>query len=502
MDLVLNSLAGEFIDAGFAALAEGGRFIEIGKNRIWSAEQVAALEKRAQYFVVDLAAVVDSDPDLIHADLLTLRRGFEEGSLRPLPTRVFEFEDAPSAFRCMAQAKHVGKIVLRHPAGLRIASDATYLITGGLGAIGIQIAEWLIAGGARHLVLLGRNAPSSRAADSIEAMRGAGARVEIRAADVSDRAEIEAVLREVDRCMPRLAGIVHAAGVLDDGVILEQNADRMTRVMAPKVNGAWNLHELTAAAPLDFFILCSSVASVTGSPGQAGYAAGNAFLDALAHYRRARGLTALSVNWGAWAQSGMAARVSEQGRRQALPCVRPMPAEEYLKCLGQAAAGGSAQSVIADVDWAQLKPSPRLISGLAPRIARQPASSPDDFLNRLAAAPPGNRRKLLMDYLRGTALGILGLSPSYLIDEHQPLMQIGLDSLMAVEFRNQLAAALKRPLTATLLFDHPTIAALTGFLEGPETPASEECPDTLLETLETLSEDDAEDLLRIELERS
>ena len=502
VNLVLNSLAGEFIEAGFATLAAGGRFIEIGKNGIWTDEQVAALDKPVRYFAVDLATVTESEPELIQSDLAAFRRDFEAGALRPLPTRAFDFEDAPSAFRHMAQAKHVGKIVLRHPVALRVAENATYLITGGLGAVGLQVAHWLVSRGARHLVLVGRHAPSDAARRAVEEMRKAGARVEIHAADVAERAQMEAVLGELNRLMPPLAGIVHAAGVLDDGVIAQQSASRIARVMAPKVTGAWNLHELTAAAPLDFFILCSSIASLTGSPAQAGYTAANAFLDALAHYRRAQGLPALSINWGAWASAGMAARVNERGLQLSLPFVKPMAGEEYLKLLDRAAACGRAQIAIADLDWTQFSPASTLISGLGTRlVARKAASAPDDLLHRLEASPPGNRKKIVTDYLLDTARRILGLNASYQIDERQPLTQIGLDSLMAVEFRNQLAAALQRPLSVTLLFDRPTVAALVDYLEEPQTPGTTKSSDALLESLATLSEDDAEELLRIELER-
>ena len=502
VNLVLNSLAGEFIEAGFATLASGGRFVEIGKNQIWTPEQCAALEKPVRYFIVDFATVMESEPGLVQADLLAMKRDFETGSLRPLPTKVFEFEDAPAAFRYMAQAKHVGKIVLRHPAGPRIVADASYLITGGLGAVGLQAARWLIGRGARHLVLVSRHAPSSEAATVIEELRGRGAQLEIRFADVAQRSEIETVLREVKGSMPPLVGLIHAAGILDDGVIAQLSAERIARVMSPKATGAWNLHELTADVPLDFFILCSSIASLTGSPGQAGYAAGNAFLDALACYRRAQGLPALSVNWGAWANDGMAARVSGEGRRLSLSCVRPMAAEECFRRLELAFASSHAQVAIADVDWTRFQPAPRLISGLRPRAAQASrASQENDFLKRLEAVPQGNRRRLMTDYLRDTARRILGLNSSYRIEDRQPLTQIGLDSLMATEFRNQLATALRRPLSATLLFDHPTIAALADFLEGREMPRFAEQADPLLESLEMLSEDDAEDLLRIELER-
>ena len=503
VDLVLNSLAGEFIDAGFSALAAGGRFLEIGKSGVWTAERVAALGKAIRYFVVDLGTVIESDPAQIQADLNVIRCALEDGSLRPLPVRVFEFEDAPFAFRHMAQAKHIGKIVLRHPGGFRIAGDATYLITGGLGSIGLHVAQWLVERGARNLVLVGRNPSTHLVAPALEALRNAGARVEIRTADVSRRAEIENVLRDIEGTMPRLAGVVHAAGVLDDGVVAHQSAERLVRVLAPKVTGAWNLHELTADTPLDFFVLCSSIASITGSPGQVGYTAGNAFLDALAHYRRVRGLTALSVNWGAWAESGMAARVEEQGRRLALPGIRPMSADECLRCLEEVGAEGHAQVVVADVDWEKFNPAPSIIAGLTTRARESKTSSlPDDILSQLEAAPAGNRRKLLMDYLRKLALRILGLGSSHFIDEHQPLITMGLDSLMAVEFRNQLAVGLKRASNATLLFDHPTLAELADVLLGPDAPVHRNGTDNFMEALEVLSEDEAEELLKKELEQS
>ena len=194
-----------------------------------------------------------------------------------------------------------------------VRDDATYLITGGLGAIGLSCLEWLAAKGARTLVLLGRRGPTAEVEKRIDGLRTQGKRVEIRSADVSDAGQMRAVLEEIERTMPPLRGIFHAAGVLDDGVFRDQTGQRIERVLAPKASGAWNLHQLIGDRPLDFFVLFSSVASLTGSPGQSGYAAANAFLDALAHYRRTRGLAALSVNWGAWAGSGMAEHVAEGG---------------------------------------------------------------------------------------------------------------------------------------------------------------------------------------------
>jgi acyl carrier protein len=307
--------------------------------------------------------------------------------------------------------------------------------------------------------------------------------------------------------MPRLAGVFHAAGILDDGIVAHQTPDRIAAVMAPKTAGAWNLHELTAGLSLDFFILCSSVASVFGSPSQAGYSAGNAFLDALAHYRRARGLPALSVNWGAWADAGMAARVEQQGHRRALSGVRSMPAQDCLQFLEQATASLHPQVVIADIDWAEFSPSSHLTASFAPGNRELAAStSADDLLERLEVAPALGRRKILVDYLRDLTLRILGLDSSHVVDDRQPLVKIGLDSLMAIEFRNRLSTVLKRSLSATLLFDCPSISSLADFLEGPKTAKLEaekdEAADRVLELVTGLSESQAEELLRQELERS
>lgn len=504
VDLVLNSLAGDLIAAGFEVLGEGGRFLEIGKNDLWTHAQAAALGRRIQYFIVDLAEEIHSHPALVRRELGEIRDLLQSGALPLLPVHEFDFADARSAFLLMAQARHIGKIALRHATSLHFRAHATYLITGGLGAIGLHAARWMAARGARHLLLVSRSPASAQAMEAIEALRHAGTHVEVRAADVSSRQQLDSLLSETDRDLPPLAGVFHAAGVVDDGVIAQQDSERFARVMAPKVAGAWNLHECTADRPLDFFILCSSVASALGSPAQSGYAAGNAFLDALAQYRRARGLPALSVNWGAWADGGMATQVAAQGRRRVLPGIHAMTPADCFRCLERAAVARRPQMLIADVDWTQFQPAPRLLASLSPALHQQPSAAPEDsLLDRLQQAPPGNRRRLLLDFLRDTTLRILALDPSSFLDERQPLTMVGLDSLMAIEFRNRLAGSIQRSLSATLLFDHPTLGDLASFLN--ELFASEDASreaDTALEELEALSEAEAEELLKTELNRT
>jgi short-subunit dehydrogenase/aryl carrier-like protein len=325
--------------------------------------------------------------------------------------------------------------------------------------------------------------------------------IAVRSVDVASREQLAKVFAEIRDTLPGIGGVIHSAGVLDDGLIDQQTSERLRRVMFPKVAGGWNLHELTKNAPLDFFLLCSSVASVTGSPSQASYAAANAWMDALAHYRHSHGLAALSINWGPWSGGGMASQVETVGKRRSLPGLKSMAPEEYWKCLENAMRLGKCQIAITRADWHKFVPMPSILCGLVRTgPERSQEREPEDTLNeRLASTPQQNRRALLMDYLRGQIRQILGLSSSYFVDEHEPLVRMGLDSLMAVELRNQLSAALERPFMATLLFDYPTLSALVNFLLGKEKVVAAE-HDVLLEELHSISDAEAEELLKRELE--
>jgi NADPH:quinone reductase-like Zn-dependent oxidoreductase/aryl carrier-like protein len=501
VDVVLNSLAGDFITAGFSILRPAGSFIEIGKNGIWTEEQAKTRRPDCRYFIVDLAVVIDGDPESVQHHFREICALLEHGDIRALPAHVFDFQNAPQAFRLMSQARHIGKIVLRHSSSLTIRPDRTYLISGGLGAIGMSAAKWLVEAGARHLVLMGRQKPSTHILESIRSMEESGAVIAVRSVDVASREQLAKVFAEIRDTMPEIGGVIHSAGVLDDGVIDQQTRERLRRVMCPKVAGGWNLHELTKSAPLDFFLLCSSLASVTGSPSQASYGAANAWMDALAHYRHSHGLAALSINWGPWSGGGMASQVESVGKRRSLPGLKSMAPEEYWKCLENAMRLGKCQIAITHADWHKFVPMPSILCGLARTgPERSQGREPEDTLSEcLASTPQQNRRALLMDYLRGQIRQILGLSSSYFVDEHEPLVRMGLDSLMAVELRNQLSAALERPLMATLLFDYPTLSALANFLLGKEKVVAAE-HDVLLEELHSISDAEAEELLKRELE--
>jgi NADPH:quinone reductase-like Zn-dependent oxidoreductase/acyl carrier protein len=530
VDLVLNSLADEWIPASLGVLRAGGRFLEIGKRGIWTPEQVAALGKGIDYHIIYLGEVCERQPALINDLFTRLMARFAAGDLQPLPWRAFPLAQAVEAFRFMAQARHVGKIVLTQPPAPNgppaIRPEATYLVTGGLGGLGLVAAGRLVEAGARRLVLAGRSAPGPAAAVALEQMAARGAQVVVLQADLSQAAEVERLLETIRREHPPLAGIVHAAGRLQDGLLAQQDWSRFSEVLAPKLGAAWALHRLTsdAASPqaLDFFVLFSAGAGWLGSAGQTGYAAANTALDALACYRQARGLPAVSIAWGPWAEVGMAARLDAAGQerlnRQGLGAITPhQGAELFERLLG---AGGALAAL--PVDWAryaasQAGPAPRFreLAGRARPAASagkpaRPAAAPD-VLQRLSEAAPSKRKSLLQAHIREQAIRVLGLSLTFALDSRQPLRELGLDSLMAVELRNALGASLQRKLTATLLFDYPTLEALTDYLSQELWPAEAEAPAAVqpqaeqqaaaqeIDELQKLSEAEAEALLLQEL---
>jgi NADPH:quinone reductase-like Zn-dependent oxidoreductase/acyl carrier protein len=476
VDIVLNSLAGEFIERSLGVLRSGGRFLELGKSGIWTAERVAGIRPDVAYHAIYLG---EAEAPIVAELFPSLLARFERGELRPLPHREFRLTDAVSAFRFMAQARHIGKIVVVHDraqAGSsgELRADATYLVTGAFGGLGPMVARWLVDRGARHLVLIGRQAPSGAADAVVDALRSSGARVEVMAADVSREDEVRRVFAAIDASMPPLRGIVHAAGVIADGPLAGQDWSRFERVLAPKAAGGWALHRASEGRPLDFFVLFSSMVAIFGGAGQANYAAANAGLDALAHYRRAQGLPALSVNWGPWAEAGMAARLdAREHRRWAQQGIGSMKPAQALAALERLLASGAAQGAVLPIDWNVMARSwaggagPALVRELVrvrPIAAAVAASPVVTLQEELAREIPSERVAAVRRRIVQDALRILGISGRTAIEPRQPLSELGLDSLMAVELRNALGVAVGRTLPATLLFRYPTVEALTQFL--------------------------------------
>lgn len=502
VDVVLNSLANEFIAKSLEVLRSGGRFVEIGKTEVWQPDQIAATRPDVAYFLVDLMQITQQQPERIQAMLDYLLPLFESGQLQPLPRTVFTANQSIEAFRFMQQAKHIGKIVVTQAARSIIRQNGSYLITGGYGGLGLQIAHWLIDQGATHLILVGRNPPSTKAQPIIQQLQQR-ATIDLVQADIANFTDAEALLSPyLSPSPPPLHGIIHAAGILDDGVLLQQTWERFQSVMAAKVQGAWNLHSLTQEIPLGFFVTMSSAASLLGSTGQANYAAANAFLDGLAEFRQAMGLPGLSINWGAWSRIGMAAHLSSE-LETGLGTIEPnqgLAAFEYL--LSQSAA----QVGVVPIDWSSWNgPASPFFADFADTALTEtrPAAGAPNWIEQLKAAPEPERRVLLTEYLTAQVARILGVNAAQ-IDLQQGLTEQGIDSLTAVELRNRLQTQLNCRLSATLLFDHPTIAALSQYLTQLLQPSAQDPNDQRpleADAMQHLSDAEAEALLLQELDR-
>jgi len=362
---------------------------------------------------------------------------------------------------------------------MKIDTGRSFLVTGGLRGLGLLVAEWLIGKGARHLVLMGRNPPDVHARDMLERWRETGVRVEVVQGDVARHEDVARAVGTESMNMPALAGVMHAAGVLDDGVLSGQSWPRFAKVMGPKVLGSWNLHRLTG--DLDFMVYFSSGASLAGSPGQSNHAAANAFEDALAWRRQAGGKPTVSINWGPWAEIGAAKERDVKAR--GLRAIAPHDGLAALEFALQSAEGlrlfGPAQLAVFDTDWTQLLDLPEgrtlapVFTELASRAllahgitnsenATQPPAA--TLRERIAAAPANRRRNVLRDFVREQTTQVLGLTDARELDLDEPLRQLGLDSLMAVELRNRLGVAAGTTLPATVTFDHPSVSALVTFL--------------------------------------
>ncbi len=467
VDLVLNSLANEFVDASLELVCEGGRFLEMGKTDIRDPEEVAKRWPGVSYGAFD---VLDGGPERIQSMLVELVELFRQGALGHLPINARDVRRAPEALRFMAQAQHVGKIVLTLPKS-EVAKDGTVLITGGTGVLGSLVAMHLAERhGVRSLVLASRQGLEAPGARELQAaLAQLGVEVGIVACDVTDREQVRELLESVPSQWP-LRAVVHAAGALDDGSITTLTTERLDRVLAVKVDAAWHLHELTRDMDLDAFVLFSSLAGVMGAPGQANYAAANAFLDALAAHRRTQGLPAISMAWGWWEQAtGLTGHLRDVDlARMRRSGIASISSQEGLELLDTAWGDADAVAVPVRLDNAALRAQaragglPTMLRGLVraaprPRLQRAEGSL---LLERLRGAPAEESRRIVLQTVRGEIAAVLGHSSPEVIDARRALKELGFDSLLAVELRNRLNAATGIRLPVTLVFDYPTAVLL------------------------------------------
>nr|WLM68694.1 AprB [Moorena bouillonii PNG] len=362
---------------------------------------------------------------------------------------------------------------------LSLSSDGSYLITGGLGALGLHTAQWLVSKGAKNIVLTGRRPPSEKVSESIKKLEETGCQVKVMLGDVSVEEDIGKILKQIQISMPTLKGIIHTAGVLDDGTIQQMNWERFAKVMSPKVKGSWHLHKLTENQPLDFFVCFSSIASMLGTLGQGNYAAANAFMDALASYRCSRGLSGLAINWGAWASGGMAARLAvEHQNRMHSSGITEMATKEGMYALDLLLTNESAtaQVGVASIEWQVLSESWSGIkknSLLRELLEKEEWAAKDtrhqkvkaEFLAKLEEASLEKRQEFLTEHIRVQVSQVLGLSSSKLPEVNVGFASMGMDSLMTIELKNRLQNQLGTTLPETIAIEYPTIAKLSSYIE-------------------------------------
>ncbi|GAB1545335.1 hypothetical protein NUACC21_80110 [Scytonema sp. NUACC21] len=371
--------------------------------------------------------------------------------------------------------RHVARLVktqVSEPQKLLLLKpNATYLITGGLGSLGLKIAEWMVRKGARYLVLVGRSQASTQAQETIRAFEETGAKILVAQADVSNETDMVKLLEHVKLTMPPVQGIIHGAGVLGFQTIEDMNLDALLAVLSPKVFGTWNLHVLSQSLKLDFFVSFSSIAAVWGSKGQAHYAAANHFLDGLTHYRQGLGLPTLSINWGPWADAGMAASLEAQQWLTQVG-IKALEPEQALTALEFLLQGNYSQMTTANVDWALFKrlyevrgPRPLLEKiKVLPQIVTTQQKQQSAILQRLEVATESERQDLLISYLQTEVAKVMELELSQLPEPQQGFFDMGMDSLMAVQLKEELEASIGCSLPTTLILECPNIRELARYL--------------------------------------
>jgi phthiocerol/phenolphthiocerol synthesis type-I polyketide synthase C len=527
VDVVLNSLAGEAINRNLRVLKPFGRFLELGKRDFYENTRVGLrpFRNNLSYFGIDADQLMSERPDLtrrLFAEVLAL---FEQRVLRPLPFRTFDAAEVIDAFRYMQQSRHIGKIVVTYGSGipdahipqlpahrLEISAQATFLITGGLSGFGLRTAEWLADRGARHLVLLSRRGPAgSLAQTAIARLERRGVQVLARACDVTDRPALARLLDEAAREMPPLRGIVHAAMVIDDGLIRDLTAAQIRGVMAPKVLGAQYLHELTRHLPLDYFVLYSSATTLFGNPGQGSYVAANCALEALARARRAQGLPATCVRWGVIDDVGFLARNEKikdalQNRMggSALQSAVALDALEAMLVADRSDLG------VLDLDWGAL--SRFLPSAVSPKFIELARSGGDgdtqdegthDLRRLLNELPEEELLHTVVEMLKVEIGDILRMAPDK-IDATLSVQQMGLDSLMAVELVVAVESRFGTPLPVMALSDSPTLTKLAvwiiGQLRGEEASAEARHDEETRAQIEMVASQHAADVPAEEIE--
>ncbi|MCE2573783.1 type I polyketide synthase [Motilimonas eburnea] len=464
-----------------------GQFIHLAANsaKTTKATNTALLSQLNQsdisYIKLDLATLTLHRPSLVSQALTQLVDHSVAPATQPLTCfNLAELEQASAALQQGASQVLLDftqghtKLLTPVPSQI-ITGDKRYLVTGGLGGLGLEIMAWLARNGAKSIVLIGRSAPKSDALHAIDLVREAGVEVLTLQADVGVLDDVKRVVAEVHDPLRPLAGIIHSAGVLDDATIMQQSEEKYQRVLQPKVQGSWNLHLATQDITLDFFVCFSSIAAVVGWAGQSNYASANAYMDGLCAYRRALGLSGLSINWGPWAEAGMAANLaSEDIKRMNNAGMAALAPDAGLHAMAHLMQSSMAQAGVFDLDWSKIfnqQVNPAQATVFSQFFDLADANLEDDFLARFNASSGDDKRQILLAKVTETLATVLGLDTSENLEPNVNVFEYGLNSLMGMDLKNRLQASVDLSLPATLILKYPSVDAITDFILSLATPA-------------------------------
>ncbi|MBA0049949.1 SDR family NAD(P)-dependent oxidoreductase [Streptomyces sp. AJS327] len=482
VDVVLNSLSKEFIDASVRALAPEGRFVEMGKLGIWTEERFHAERPAGSFHVFDFSEYgAEAMRELTREVLRPVMAEVSRGELTPLPVRGYSLDEVEEAFSVLSRGANVGKVVLEfggaEPPAVEaplVDGDHTYLVTGGTGALGRLVAELLVARGARHLALLSRSAPDPAWLADLRERVGPGTEIVCYQGDVGNEADVERVAGALRARRWPVGGVVHAAGVLADAPVASLTWESIETIFHSKVYGSWLLHRADFPE-LRFFLGYSSISALIGSRGQANYAAGNAFLDALLSNRHASGLPGLSVNWGAWGETGLASEMSRRNismvENQGFTFFKPAAG---MRALGRVLDRPLGQVIIAEVDWdqyARTRPQPNALYQQVSRASQEAEARIDPA--ELLALPRAERLETISWVLRGSIADLLHFDGPDDVPADARFFEVGLDSLSAVELKNRLELAFRIALSASSVFDNPSVQQLSAFVDERMTTGGE-----------------------------
>ncbi len=458
IDIVLNSLAGEAVTRNLAVLKPFGRFLELGKRDYYENSKIGLrpFRNNISYFGIDADQLLMQRPELANRLFKEMMQHFDDGSLRPMPYRSFSAPRIEDAFRYMQQSRQIGKVVVSftHDNGicddniqelhseqkeLECNPNGSYLVTGGLSGFGLKTATWLVEKGAKFLVLISRSAKvDEKSKQIIDELKEKGIQVFSRACDVTDKVALNSLISEIQSEIPPLKGIVHAAMVLDDGLIRNMSQQQLIKVMQPKITGAWNLHQVSADIDLDFFVMYSSATTFVGNPGQANYVAANSFLESLAGFRQAKGLPACYAAWGAISDVGYLARNEEtKDALQSRLGGEALSSDQALKMLEKIILSEKSGVAVIDLDWGVVQ---RIMPGASAakyeELRRHVKASDSDHLEDIQTliANMGHAeiKELVTDLLLDEIEQILRL-PREKLDVEQSIFDLGMDSLMGME---------------------------------------------------------------------